>query len=65
MPSHEVLIDDDRADYGEQHRIGIGLVVCRVVLIGRVESDDALRIISTCKADSNETDLFYRNAGDF
>ena len=45
--------------------IGIGLLDCLVVLIVHVESDEAIRIISMRKADSNETDLFYRNAGYF
>ena len=58
-------IDDHRVDYGEQRMIGIGLLDCLVVLIVHVESDEAIRIISMRKADSNETDLFYRNAGYF
>ncbi len=45
--------------------IGIGLLDCLVVLIVPVESDEAIRIISMRKADSNETDLFYRKAGYF
>jgi uncharacterized DUF497 family protein len=53
-------IDDYRVDYGEQRMIGIGLLDCLVVLIVPVESDEAIRIISMRKADSNETDLFYQ-----
>jgi uncharacterized DUF497 family protein len=60
-----LLIDDQRADYGEQRMIGIGLLDCLVVLIVHVESDEAIRIISMRRADSDETDLFYRNAGYF
>ncbi|MEF8756339.1 MAG: BrnT family toxin [Accumulibacter sp.] len=60
-----LLIDDHRVDYGEQRMIGIGLLDCLVVLIVHVESDEAIRIISMRKADSNETDLFYQNAGYF
>ena len=60
-----LLINDDRADYGEQRMIGIGLLDCLVVLIVHVESDAAIRIISMRRADSDETDLFYRNAGYF
>jgi uncharacterized DUF497 family protein len=60
-----LLIDDHRVDYGEQRMIGIGLLDCLVVLIVHVESDEAIRIISMRKADSNETDLFYRKAGYF
>lgn len=60
-----VLIEDQRENYGEQHMIGIGLLDCLVVLIVHVESDDEIRIISMRKADSDETDLYYRNAGYF
>jgi uncharacterized DUF497 family protein len=60
-----LLINDDRADYGEQRMIGIGLLDCLVVLIVHVESDATIRIISMRRADSDETDLFYRNAGYF
>ncbi|HRF12259.1 MAG TPA: BrnT family toxin [Candidatus Accumulibacter phosphatis] len=60
-----LLIDDQRADYGEQRMIGIGLLDCLVVLIMHVESDEAIRIISMRRADSDETDLFYRSAGYF
>ncbi|MBZ0143217.1 MAG: BrnT family toxin [Rhodocyclaceae bacterium] len=60
-----VLIEDSRADYGEQRMIGIGLLDCLVVLIVHVETDETIRIISMRKADSDETDLFYQNAGYF
>ena len=60
-----VLIEDDRASYGEQRMIGIGLLDCLVVLIVHVESDETIRIISMRKADSDEIDLFYKNAGYF
>jgi uncharacterized protein len=58
-----VLVEDTRKDYGEQRMIGIGLLGFLVVLMVHVESDEEIRIISMRKADSNETDLFYRNAG--
>lgn len=60
-----VLIEDPRADYGEQRMIGIGLLDFLVVLIVHVESDEEIRIISMRKADSDETDLYYKNAGYF
>lgn len=60
-----VLLEDTRKDYGEQRMIGIGLLGFLVVLIVHVESDEEIRVISMRKADSNETDLFYRNAGYF
>ena len=60
-----VLIEDSRTDYGEQRMIGIGLPDCLVVLVVYVETDETIRIISMRKADSDETDLFYQNAGYF
>jgi uncharacterized protein len=60
-----VLFEDQRESYGEQRMIGIGLLDYLVVLIVHVESDDSIRIISMRKADSDETDLFYKNAGYF
>jgi uncharacterized DUF497 family protein len=58
-----VLFEDDRDDYGEQRMIGIGLLEALVVLLVHVETDESIRIISMRKADSDETDLYYQNAG--
>lgn len=60
-----VLFEDVRMDYGEQRMIGIGLLESLVVLIVHVEDDETIRIISMRKAESDETDLYYRNAGFF
>ena len=60
-----VLLEDKRKNYGEQRMIGIGLLDYLVVLMVHVESDDDIRIISMRKADSDETDLYYKNAGYF
>ena len=60
-----VLFEDDRHDDGEQRMIGIGLLGSLVVLIGHMESETHIRIISMRKADSNETDLYYQNIGYF
>jgi hypothetical protein len=60
-----VLFEDKRAEYGEQRMIGIGLLDVLVVLIVHVESENEVRIVSMRKADSDETDLYYRNAGYF
>ncbi len=60
-----VLFEDTRENYGEQRMIGIGLLDYIVVLVVHVESDDDIRIISMRKADSDETDLYYKNAGYF
>lgn len=60
-----VLIEDNREDYGEQRMIGIGILDFLVVLIVHVEGDEEIRIISMRKADSDETDLYFQNAGYF
>ncbi len=60
-----MLVEDHRRDYGEQRMIGIGLLGFLVVLIVHVESEQEIRIISMRKATSDETDLFFRNAGYF
>jgi uncharacterized protein len=60
-----VLFEDTRRNYEEQRMIGIGLLSYLVVLIVHVESNDEIRIISMRKADSDETNLYYKNAGYF
>ncbi len=60
-----VLFEDLRNDYGEQRMIGIGQLESLVVLIVHVETDEQIRIISMRKADSDETDLYFKNAGYF
>ena len=59
------LFEDDRQAYSEQRMIGIGLLESLVVLIVHVESETHIRIISMRKADSNETNLYYQNIGNF
>lgn len=65
LASPLVLIEDRRQDYGEQRMIGIGMLDFLVVLIVHVEDNEEIRIISMRKADSDETDLYFRNAGYF
>ncbi len=60
-----VLFEDQRNDYGEQRMIGIGQLEALVVLVVHVETDEQIRIISMRKADSDETDLYFKNAGYF
>jgi uncharacterized protein len=60
-----VLFEDDRADYGEQRMIGIGLLDHLIVLIVHVETDNTIRIISMRKAERDEADLYYQNVGYF
>ncbi|RLJ61669.1 BrnT family toxin [Sulfurisoma sediminicola] len=61
----KVLFEDDRADYGEQRLISVGLLGALVVVVVHVEAPDRIRIISMSKADSDETDLYFQNAGYF
>lgn len=60
-----VLFEDDRADYGEQRMIGIGLLDHLVVLIVHGEDDKTIHIISMRRADRNETDIHYQTASYF
>ena len=60
-----VLIEDNRQDYGEQRIVGIGLLDCLVVLIVHIETDETIRITFMRKADTDEIDLYYQNAGYF
>ena len=60
-----MLFEDARADYGEHRLIGIGMLDALVVVVVHVEGPDRIRIISMRKADSDETDLYFRNAGYF
>ena len=59
------LFADQRKDYGEQRMIEIGQLEYLVVLIVHVETDEQIRVISMRKADSDETDLYFKNAGYF
>ncbi|PIV87905.1 MAG: hypothetical protein COW48_08990 [Hydrogenophilales bacterium CG17_big_fil_post_rev_8_21_14_2_50_63_12] len=59
------IFEDNREAYGEQRLIGIGMLSAVVVLIVHVESDETIRIISMREATSDETDLYYLNAGYF
>ena len=60
-----LLFEDDREGYGEQRMVAVGLLDVVVVLIVHVEHEDEIRIISMRKADRDETEIFYRNAGYF
>ena len=60
-----VLFEDRRTDYGEQRMIGIGLLGALVVLVVHVESDETIHVIPMRKANQNETNLYYQDAGYF
>lgn len=60
-----VLFEDDRDGYGEQRMIGVGMLDTLVVVVVHVEADETIRIISMRKADRDETNLYYQNAGYF
>jgi len=59
------IFEDNREAYGQQRLIGIGMLSAVVVLIVHVESGETIRIISMREATSDETDLYYLNAGYF
>ena len=60
-----VLFEDRRTDCAEQRMIGIGLLGALVVLVVHVESDETIHVISMRKANQNETNLYYQDAGYF
>jgi uncharacterized protein len=53
--------EDDRADYGEQRWVSLGLLREKVVVIVHTESEDEIRIISMREADKDEQILFFSN----
>jgi uncharacterized protein len=55
-----VTILDDRADYGEDRFITLGLLQGRVVVIVHSESDEVIRIISVRKATRNEEFNYFK-----
>ena len=60
-----VTFEDNRYDYDEPRFITLGNLNGSIVVIVTTESDSEIRIISMRKAESDETDLFYCNAGYF
>jgi uncharacterized DUF497 family protein len=53
--------EDDRADYGEQRWITLGLLGMRVMVIVHTETEDEIRVISMREADNDEQTLFFAN----
>jgi uncharacterized DUF497 family protein len=51
--------EDDRADYGEQRWVTLGLLRGSVVVIVHTETDDEIRVISMREANRNEQRLFF------
>ena len=64
-PGRWCCLRDRRTDYGEQRMIGIGSLGALVVLVVHVESDETIHVISMRKANHNETNLYYQDAGYF
>ena len=60
-----VLFENTQNGYSEQKMIAAGLLDFSTVLVVYVKSGDETKIISMRKADSDETDLYYKNAGYF
>lgn len=56
-----ILFEDNRADYGEQRMVAIGLLQMLVVVVVHVENDNTIRIISMRGATRHETNTYYQN----
>lgn len=53
--------EDDRADYGEERWVTLGLLRGQVVVIVHTETLDEIRVISMRVAERDEQLLFFRN----
>ena len=53
--------EDDRADYGEQHWITLGLLGEKVIVTVHTETENQIRVISMREADNDEQFLFVTN----
>jgi uncharacterized DUF497 family protein len=53
--------EDDRADYGEQRWVTLGLLGMRVMVIVHTETEDEIRVISMREAHNDEQILFFAN----
>lgn len=56
-----VTFEDQRADYGEQRFVTLGMLHGKVVVIVTAETGDEIRVISMRKAEPNEAKIYYRN----
>ncbi|MBD2653531.1 MULTISPECIES: BrnT family toxin [Synechocystis] len=54
-----VTVEDNRADYGEQRFVTLGLLEGRVVAVVHVESKHCTRIISARKATKYEQKIYF------
>lgn len=50
---------DDRADYGEERWVSLGMVDGTVYVVVHTERDGATRIISAWKGGANERESYY------
>ena len=55
---------DDRADYGEERFVTLGLLSGRVVVVVHTEAADTIRIISIRKATKREQALYFEDIQD-
>lgn len=60
--SQAVTFEDRRFDYDEQRFITLGVLRRDVVVIATAETDEEIRVISMRKAETNEEEIYYRNA---
>ena len=51
--------EDDRFAYGEQRFVTLGLLAGIPVSIVHTENEHEIRIISSCKATSRETKIYF------
>jgi uncharacterized DUF497 family protein len=54
-----VTVEDDRADYGEQRFVTLGLLQGRVIVVVHVELEHSTRIISARKATKYERKIYF------
>lgn len=55
--------EDSRFHYGEQRFVTLGLLGTAVVVLAHTETEDRIHVISIRKADKDEQELYFRNAG--
>ncbi|GAA2877588.1 uncharacterized DUF497 family protein [Aminobacter niigataensis] len=56
-----LIVEDDRADYGETRLVAIGLIGSRVHVIVYTERGDTCRVISLRKANRREIDIYVQS----
>jgi uncharacterized DUF497 family protein len=60
----EVILPEERFDYGEVLFIGIGILKNQLVVVAYTERGDNIRIISARKATKNEQIYYFKQLSD-